>query len=117
LWVVALPLMVAAYVVDLLTSSRLPGLVLAVSLVFVFVVTAVVVTFLILMRHGYRWARTLLTGGAIAAVVYSVSNLFTLQRPAGAALGYATPVIFGSVLICGGAFLLHRKDAHEFFTR
>ena len=24
---------------------------------------------------------------------------------------------FGSVLIAGGVFLLHRKDAHEFFTR
>jgi hypothetical protein len=117
--VASLPLMVTGYVVDLLatTGRHLPMPMVAAAIVFVGVVAAVVLTFQILMRHGYRWARTLLTGGAIAAVVYSVSNLFTLQRPAGAALGYATPVIFGSVLICGGAFLLHRKDAHEFFTR
>jgi len=77
----------------------------------------VVLTFLFLMRQGYRWARTLLTGGAITALVYSVSYLFTIEREALAALAYAGCVIVGSVLICGGAYLLHRKDAHEFFTR
>lgn len=118
LWVVALPLMVAGYMVDLFTAEGRPtGLVLVISIVFVVILAAVVVTFLILMRHGYRWARTFLTGGAIAAVVYSVSNLFTVERQAAAALGYAAPVIIGSVLICGGAYLLHRKDAHNFFTR
>ena len=45
---------------------------LAISIVFVALLAAVVVTFLILMRHGYRWARTSLTAGAIATVVYSV---------------------------------------------
>lgn len=75
-------------------------------------------TFLYLLRQGYRWARTALTAGAIAAVVYSVSNLFGVDRPsAAAALGYAAPVIVGSVLIVGGMYLLHRKEAHEFFTR
>jgi len=30
---------------------------------------------------------------------------------------YAVSGILGSVLIAGGVFLLHRKDAHAFFTR
>ena len=58
-----------------------PVLVYAVSVVFAVVLAAVVVTFLILMRHGYRWARTLLTGGGIASVVYAATSLFTVDRP------------------------------------
>jgi hypothetical protein len=85
--------------------------------VFVVVLSTVVVTFLILMRHGYRWARTLLTGGGIASVVYTATSLFTVDRPTAAAITYAVTAIVGSVLIVGGAFLLHRKDAHTFFTR
>jgi hypothetical protein len=118
LWVVALPLMIAGYLVDLLTGDqRATGLLLAINVVFVVLLAAVVITFLILMRHGYRWARTALTGGAIATVVYSVSDLFTVDRHEAAALGYAAAVIIGSVLIGGGTYLLHRKDAHDFFTR
>jgi hypothetical protein len=30
---------------------------------------------------------------------------------------YAGCAIVGSVLIAGGAYLLHRTDAHAFFTR
>jgi hypothetical protein len=30
---------------------------------------------------------------------------------------YAVSAIVGSVLIIGGVFLLHRKDAHAFFVR
>ncbi len=92
-------------------------IVYAVSAVFMIVMSAVVVTFLILMRHGYRWARTLLTGGGIASVVYTGTSLFTVARPPAAAVAYAVTAIVGSVLIVGGAFLLHRKDAHAFFTR
>jgi hypothetical protein len=119
LWVAALPLMVVGYVVDLLMTGekRPPLIVFAVSVVFVIVLSAIVVTFLILMRHGYRWARTLLTGGGIASVVYTSTSLFTVDRPTGAAITYAVTAIVGSVLIVGGAFLLHRKDAHAFFTR
>ena len=29
---------------------------------------------------------------------------------------YAGTAIIGSVLIAGGVFLLHRKDAHDFFS-
>ena len=92
-------------------------IVYAISAVFVVVMSAVVVTFLILMRHGYRWARTLLTGGGIASVVYTATSLFTVDRPPAAAITYAVTAIVGSVLIAGGVFLLHRKDAHAFFTR
>ena len=119
LWLAALPMMVIGYVVDLIVSPirHLPVMVYAISVVFVVVLAVVVVTFLILLRHGYRWARTLLTGGAIASVVYTATSLFTVDRPAAAAVIYAVTAIVGSVLIAGGVFLLHRKDAHAFFTR
>ena len=107
------------YLVDLAgTPDRhTPAVVYVISAVFVFAVAAIVVTFLILMRQGYRWARTLLTGGGIASVVYVTTNLFTVERATTAALIYAVTAIFGSVLIAGGVFLLHRKDAQAFFTR
>jgi hypothetical protein len=119
LWVTALPLMVAGYIVDLVVTEahHQPMVVYAISAVFVVVLSAIVVTFLILMRHGYRWARTVLTGGGIASVVYTTSSLFTVDRSPGAAVVYAVTAIVGSVLIAGGVFLLHRKDAHDFFTR
>jgi hypothetical protein len=118
LWVAALPLMVVGYVVDLVvTEVKHPPIVYAISAVFVVVMSAVVVTFLILMRHGYRWARTTLTGGGITSVVYAATSLFTVDRPPAAAVIYAVTSIVGSVLIVGGVFLLHRKDAHAFFTR
>jgi hypothetical protein len=119
LWVAALPLMVIGYVVDLVMTGEKhpPMIVYAISVVFVIVLTAVVATFLILMRHGYRWARTLLTGGGIASVVYTATSLFSVPRPTAAAVTYAITAIVGSVLIAGGVFLLHRKDAHVFFTR
>ena len=119
LWVAAVPLMVIGYLVDLVVTgtNHPPMIVYAVSVVFMIVMSAVVVTFLILMRHGYRWARTLLTGGGIASVVYAATSLFTVARPPAAAVAYAVTAIVGSVLIVGGTFLLHRKDAHAFFTR
>jgi hypothetical protein len=119
LWVAALPPMVVGYVVDLVVTgaNHPPTIVYAISAVFVVVMSAVVVTFLILMRHGYRWARTLLTGGGIASVVYTATSLFTVNRPTPAAVTYAVTAIVGSVLIVGGVFLLHRKDAQAFFTR
>ncbi|MGV0836632.1 hypothetical protein [Mycolicibacterium thermoresistibile] len=119
LWATALPLLVIGYVVDLVTMPA-PGsalIVYAFSGVLLFVVTAVVVTFLVLLRQGYRWARTLLTGGGLAAVVYTGINLFSVDRPPAAAVAYAVTTIFGAVLIVGGAYLLHRKDAHGYFTR
>jgi hypothetical protein len=119
LWVAALPLLLIGYVVDLVVTAanRPPMLVYAISVLFVIVIAAVVVTFMILMRHGYRWARTILTGGGIASVVYTGSSLFRVDRPPAAAVIYAITTIVGAVLIAGGVFLLHRKDAHAFFTR
>lgn len=119
LWLAALPLMVTGYVVDLLASRPGGGsaLIFAASGLFVIVMCAIVVTFLILMRAGYRWARTVLTGGGVATVVYMATQLFTVERPPLVALACAVTGIVGSVLIAGGVFLLHRKDAHEYFTR
>ena len=118
LWVAAVPLMVIGYVVDLVVTgaNRPPMVVYAVSVVFVVVMSGVVVTFLILMRHGYRWARTLLTGGGIARWCTRDKPVHLDRSPA-AAITYAVSAIVGSVLIVGGVFLLHRKDAHTFFTR
>lgn len=119
LWVTALPLMVIGYLVDVVAGpvEHPSALIYAISGVFIAVLSAVVVTFLILMRHGYRWARTLLTGGGFASVVYMASRLFTVDRPAVAAVIYAVSAVFGSVFIVGGMYLLHRKDAHGYFTR
>jgi hypothetical protein len=119
LWLVAVPLMVVGYLVDLASTQhpRPPAVVFVLSGMFIFVVGAVVVTFLFLMRQGYRWARTVLTGGGVASMVYAGTSLFSIDRPTTAALLYAICVIFGSVLIAGGVFLLHRKDAHAFFVR
>jgi hypothetical protein len=69
------------------------------------------------MRAGYRWARTLLTGGGLAAMVSVVNGLFTGERTTVGAFVYAITGIVGTVLIAGGIFLLHRKDAQAFFTR
>jgi hypothetical protein len=119
LWLVAVPLMVVGYVVDMVSSRprRPPVVIFVFSGMFVFVIAAVVVTFLFLMRQGYRWARTVLTGGGVASMVYAGTSLFSTDRPTTAAMLYAISVIFGCVLIAGGVFLLHRKDAHAFFVR
>jgi hypothetical protein len=117
LWFVAVPLLVTAYVVDLVTMPAGPWVVTAFAGFFVVVIAAITVTFLMLLRQGYRWVRTVLTGGGVASVVYMIGNLFTVNRPPVAALLFAACAIIGSVLIAGGVYLLHRKDAHDFFTR
>lgn len=119
LWVAALPLMVIGYVVDAAASPGRGGsaLIYAAAGLFAVVVCAIVVTFLVLMRVGYRWARTVLTGGGVATIVYAATRLFTMNWPPVAAVVCAVSGIVGSVLIAGGVVLLHRKDAHEYFTR
>ncbi|QIV81304.1 hypothetical protein [Mycolicibacterium frederiksbergense] len=119
LWIAALPLMVIGYLIDLATA-RMPdagAYIYAVSGLFVVVTIAVVATFAVLMRLGYRWPRTVLTAAGLTAVIYSVSSLFTADRSEFAAVGFAVCTIIGSVLILGGVVLLHRKDAHEYLTR
>lgn len=119
LWLAALPVLTSGYVVNLLASpalARTAALYPAVGLLAV-VVCVVVVTFLLLMRSGYRWARGALTGGGIAAVVYAVNELLDVDdRPAVAVVSAVTSIV-GSVLIVGGTFLLHRSDAQAYFTR
>jgi hypothetical protein len=119
LWLVALPLMVIGYVADGVGSSsgRGSALLYVASGLFTAVLCAIVVTFMILMRAGYRWARTTLTGGAVATVVYVGSRLFTVTWPPLFAVVCGVTGIVGSVLIAGGMFLLHRSDAHAYFTR
>lgn len=119
LWVIALPLMVTGYLVGVFGSAEraVPFPVAVLTVLFVVILSAVVLTFQILMRHGYRWARTLLTGGGVASVVYMASSLLTDDRHTVAAFTYAVCAIVGSVLVIGGAVLLHRKDAQAFFTR
>jgi hypothetical protein len=116
---VALPLMVIGYVADMVGSSsgRGSALVYVASGLFTAVLCAIVVTFLILMRAGYRWARTVLTGGGIATVVYIATRLFTVNWPPVYAVICGVAGIVGSVLIAGGMFLLHRRDAHDYFIR
>jgi hypothetical protein len=119
LWLVAVPLMVVGYVADIFGSSdghASTPLYLASGL-FTAVLCAIVVTFLILMRAGYRWARTILSGGAMATVVYVAIRLFTVTWPPMYAVACGVAGITGSVLIAGGMFLLHRSDAHNYFTR
>jgi hypothetical protein len=119
LWLAALPLLVIGQAADTVMGPNRPrGVILyAATGVFLFLLCALVVTFLLLMRQGYRWARTVLTGGGIASIVYVASSLLTTQRDTAAAVVYAVTGIIGSVLIAGGVFLLHRKDAHAYFTR
>lgn len=119
LWVAALPLMMAGYVTAVVSAPQdTPAwIVNASTAVFAVNTTAIVATLLILLRVGYRWARTLLTGGGAASVVYVATNVFGYDGPEPAAVVFAVTSIIGSVLIAGGIYLLHRKDAHDYFTR
>jgi hypothetical protein len=119
LWLAAVPIMLCGYLVDLVTTQqpRPAPIVLAMSGLFMFALSAVVVTFLFLMRQGYRWARTLLTGGGLISMLYAGTSLFATERPPTPAVAFAVTAIVGSVLIAGGVFLLHRKDVHGYFVR
>lgn len=120
LWVAALPLMAVGYLIDNF-GSEVGGdsvFLRGMSVLLLVVVCAIVVTFLLLMRQGYRWSRTVLGAGGFGSIAYTVTNLFTVERDSAvAAVGYAATAIVGSVLIAGGLFLLHRKDADAFFAR
>ena len=119
LWTAALPLITTGYVVHLLTSPTLTRTTMLYPMVGLsaVVVVAVVLTFLILMRSGYRWARTVLTGGGMAAVVSALGALADADPRPAVAVTLAVTGIVGSVLIAGGTFLLHRTVAQEYFTR
>ena len=119
LWAVALPLLTIGRIVDVVSggAGRVPAAAVGLSVLFVVAVAAVTAVLLVLLRDGYRWSRTVLTGGGVATVVVMATNLFGAERPDGVAVAYAICVILGSVAVAGGVYLLHRKDADAFFTR
>ena len=47
----------------------------------------------------------------------ALTNLFGVDRPAVAAFVFAVTAIIGAVCVAGGVYLLHRQDAHAYFTR
>ena len=119
LWLVAVVLMVIGQLADAYVAAQ------AANSMFLFFTTAVVgaivggvvVGLMALMRSGYRWARTLLTGGGLATIFFTVASLFGTPRPTVPAVIFAATGIFGSVFIAGGIYLLHRPDSHRFFVR
>jgi hypothetical protein len=120
LWLAALPLLIIGQVVDIYVTATSTGAtmpVLVLSTAITLAVGAVALTFLLLLRSGYRWTRTLLTGGGIATILYTAASLVSVARPTLSAGVFAVTGIIGSVLIAGGIYLLHRPDAHGFFTR
>lgn len=119
LWLAALPLMTTGYAISLLTAPEVTASVVTYTIVGLttVVVLVVVTTFLVLMRSGYRWARTMLTGGGVASVVYSVSGLAHADARPSVAVPLAVTGIIGSVLIAAGTFLLHRAQSQEYFVR
>lgn len=120
LWLAALPLLVIGQLVDLYATANATGAsagVLILSTAFTLAVSAVVLTFLILLRSGYRWTRTLLTGTGLGTIFYTLASLFGVARPPLPAVVFAVTGIVGSVLIGGGIYLLHRTDSHQFFIR
>ena len=124
LWLVALPLLLIGQVVDIFTAGTGTGTAAGSSMyvdiattAIVLAVGAVVATFLWLMRSGYRWTRTLLTGGGLATIFYTLASLFGAVREPMAAVVFVVTGIVGSVLIAGGVYLLHRPESTRFFTR
>lgn len=81
------------------------------------ILAAVVLTFLFLMREGYRWARTVLTAGGVGTIFYTAASLFGVPRPPLGAVIYAVTGIIGSVLIGGGVYALHRPESQQYLVR
>lgn len=119
LWMTALPLLMIGQISEGFVAE-VPGdrkMVVVATTFFTVGLGVIVLTFLLLMRSGYKWTRTLLTAGGVATIVYTAVTLLGVVRdpiPAGI---YAVTGIIGSVLIGGGIYLLHRPDSHAFFTR
>ena len=117
LWLAAVPLMVIGQFADgyvVSRSTNAPSVLVTTALLAV-MIGAVVVTFIVLMRSGYRWTRTLLTAGGVATILYTAASLLGTARPPLPAVVYAVTGIIGAVLIGGGIFLLHRPDSNQFF--
>ena len=119
LWLGALPLLMTGQVSEAFIA-QVPGnqtAIIVATTVFIAGLGAVVLTFLLLMRSGYKWTRTVLTAGGVATIVYTAVTLFGVGRDPVPAVIYAVTGIIGSVLIGGGIVLLHRPDSQAFFTR
>ncbi len=118
LWMAALPLLMIGQLADAYAAAEAADsfLIFTTTAVLTVIIGGVVLTFLLLLRSGQRWARTLLTAGGIATIVYTMMSLFGTQRPAVAAVLYAVTGIVGCVLVGGGIFALHRPDSTRFFT-
>ncbi len=119
LWLAAVPLMVIGQVADgyvISQATNVPTVMVTTGFLAA-IIGALVVTFLVLMRSGYRWTRTVLTAGGVATILYTASSLFGTPRPPVPAVIYAVTGIIGCVLIGGGVYLLHRQDSTRFFER
>ena len=119
LWLGALPLLIIGQISESVIAE-VPGnrnAIVFATTVFTVGVGVVVLTLLMLLRLGYRWARTALTAGGVATVVYTAVTLFSVVRDPVPAVIYAVTGIVGSVLIGGGIYLLHQPDSHAFFVR
>ena len=122
LWIISVPLLVIGQVSDALHAQTPDAAgsktaLVAVTTFFVLAVAAVVLTFTVLLRSGYRWARTLLTAGGVGTIVYTALSLLGAPREPVPAVIFAVTGIIGSVLIGGGIVLLHRADANRFFIK
>ncbi|WP_293308419.1 hypothetical protein [Mycolicibacterium sp.] len=119
LWLTALPLLMIGQISEGFVAE-VPGdrkMVVVATTFFTVGLGVIVLTFLLLMRSGYKWTRTLLTAGGVATIVYTAVTLLGVVRDPIPAAIYAVTGIIGSVLIGGGIYLLHRPDSHAFFTR
>ena len=119
LWLGALPLLMIGQLSDGVVA-QVPGrrpTIIVPATVFTAVRGAFLLTFLLLMRSGHKWARTALTAGGVATIVYTAVTLFGVVREPVPAVIYAVTGIVGSVLIGGGIVALHRPDSQAFFTR
>lgn len=119
LWATALPLLLIGQISDAVTAPVQGNrtAVIVVTTVFCLILGAVVLTFIVLLRSGYRWTRTVLTAGGVTTIVYTAVSLFGVVRDPVPAVIYAATGIVGSVLIGGGIYLLHVPDSQRFFTR
>ncbi len=118
LWLAALLLLLTGQVCDTATAEVSAGkpAVIAGALVIVAGIGAVVLTLILLMRSGQRWARTVLTSGGVGTILYTALSLFGAPRETVPAVIFAVTGIVGSVLIGGGIYLLHRPDSQRFFV-
>ena len=121
LWLAALPLLLCGQLAEVFlapTPTPVDRTMMAVISGFLAVIlAAVVLTLLLLMREGYRWARTVFFNDTATTEIYTAVSLFGVPRPPLGAVVYAVTGIIGSVLIGGGVYALHRPESQQHFVR